>query len=453
MSLILTILAIILVVLIVNYETIKFNYRAFLMFARGVIAPNKFWANASETLLTDASGVQFYTELKKKYGNFAPKNFFGRQIYLVMHVPYMKEMLDKSPDIFGVGTVKYDVFKSFMSKNVGVSHGCPWKNRRILNERVLSTDKIPRYAEIYHKYIYDIFKSQSKLPTNFNDFNKIGQEITFKIVFNQNTVIPEVFEIFPEANDFSAIWYGEATINPRVKDTYTEYLNSQIDNPQQFSLVNLAVDSIKTIKPCHNENEKEEIFHQIPHWLFPIVSTFHTNLPRFMTILINHPKDYTRVINELNSLKENLNTASSFYELPYLRKCILESLRLNNPVTTTFRTLLQDYKFSETEYFPKFSEFLILNAPVLRDPAFFKEPNKFIPDRWTPEAENSYYAIMFNQGAQRCPAKELAIFLIMSGFINLLEVADTTQIQVKKIDTDYVPQILNPFSLKFKYKK
>ena len=32
-------------------------------------------------------------------------------------------------------------FKSFMKDNVGVSKGCPWKHRRILNEKVLDTDK------------------------------------------------------------------------------------------------------------------------------------------------------------------------------------------------------------------------------------------------------------------------------------------------------------------------
>ena len=292
----LIILSLIVVILYIYYETIKFNYRAFLMFNRGVIAPNKFWANASETLLSDASGVKYYTELKKKYGHFAPQNFFGRKIYLVTHVPYMKEMLDKSPDIFGVGTIKYDVFKSFMAKNVGVSHGCPWKQRRQLNEKVLSTDKIPRYAELYHKYIYDIIKAQKTLPANFDDFNKIGQQVAFKIVFNQDNVIPQVVNIFPEANSMRAILLGESKLNPHIKKTYTDYLNNQIDDPKTFSLVNLATNSIKDIKLCHNENKKDEIFHQISHWVFPIVSSFHSNIPIFMTLIRNYPISYTTLI-------------------------------------------------------------------------------------------------------------------------------------------------------------
>ncbi|NIR11881.1 MAG: cytochrome P450, partial [Candidatus Aminicenantes bacterium] len=101
-----------------------------------------------------------------------------------------------------------------------------------------------------------------------------------------------------------------------------------------------------------------------------------------------------------------------------LRAVILETLRLNNPVVTTFRTLDSDYTFSHSgRSFSKGDQFLILNNPVLRDPTFFYEPNRFIPERWVPSLEGSYYAIMFNQGPQKCPGKDLAIFILGSSLV------------------------------------
>jgi hypothetical protein len=91
--------------------------------------------------------------------------------------------------------------------------------------------------------------------------------------------------------------------------------------------------------------------------------------------------------------------------------------------------------------------------PVLRENEYFNEPNKFIPERWNDEMEQSYYVIMFNQGPQRCPSKELVIFLCQSfiyQFFKIHMINDKTKIDINKIDTDKIPQITNPFSFKIK---
>ena len=122
----------------------------------------------------------------------------------------------------------------------------------------------------------------------------------------------------------------------------------------------------------------------------------------------------------------------------------METLRLNNPVITTFRTLTQDYSFDEKYSFKKGTQFLILNNPVLREDEFFEKPNKFIPSRWTPEMEKSFYALSFNQGPQRCPAKELVISLSQSFIYNFFLMNHIETIKVKKINIFNVPQIMNP---------
>ena len=80
-----------------------------------------------------------------------------------------------------------------------------------------------------------------------------------------------------------------------------------------------------------------------------------------------------------------------------MRKCILEALRLMNRLITTFRTLTKDYTFDDKYSFQKGTQFLILNNPVLRESEYYNQPNSFIPERWTPKMEKSYYAISFNQ--------------------------------------------------------
>ena len=117
------------------------------------------------------------------------------QLFLVTNNKHIKTILDNSPNIFGVGDLKYRFFKSFMRKNVGVSNcpfiekknGCPWKMRRQINERALNTNKLHIYAS---KYNQDIRKSLLKLNDKsiftYNDFIKFGKLFTSQIVFNTN---------------------------------------------------------------------------------------------------------------------------------------------------------------------------------------------------------------------------------------------------------------------------
>ena len=95
---------------------------------------------------------------------------------------------------------------------------------------------------------------------------------------------------------------------------------------------------------------------------------FITTIPRLLLLLCNHTKVFKKVIQEIYSINENYK---EIYHLDFLRKCILETLRLNNPVITTFRTLTQNYTFDNKYSFKKGTEFLILNNPVLREKEFF----------------------------------------------------------------------------------
>ena len=185
---------------------------------------------------------------------------------------------------------------------------------------------------------------------------------------------------------------------------------------------------------------------QIPHFIFPIAGLFLTTMTRILLLVFNHSEVLQRVHQEIRSTENN---SISIYQMNYIRKCIMETLRLMNPLITTFRSLSEDYTFDENYSFTKGTQFLILNNPVLRE-EFFHEPNKFIPERWTPELEKSYYAISFNQGPQRCPSKELVIFLCQSFLYHLFtskEIKENTHIKINKINTDNIPQITNPFKI------
>ena len=286
----------------------------------------------------------------------------------------------------------------------------------------------------------------SKNFKTFKDFQKLGKYMTSKIVFNTTKINKNIFNLFSEANTTDA-FYPKFKMNPYIDYKYNQYLEKHINNPNIYSLIELSLNKF---------SDKDEIKHQIPHFIFPLVGLYVTSIPRILILLLNDKYSLNKVINEINSIDIH-NTSelltTKIYKLPYLRKCILETLRLMNPLITTFRTLNQDFSFDEKYHFQKDSQFLILNNPVLREKEYFKNPNSFIPERWNKEMEQSYYAISFNQGPQRCPAKELVIFLAQSFIYNFFKMFDSSSIKVETIDITNVPQIINPCSVKIKLKK
>ena len=430
---------IITLIIYINYDNIKIWFLNRIIVQRGILTPNYFWYKISDIFLSDGAGINLYNDFKQKHGDFALSYMFYKKLYLVTNNDYIKIILDNSPDIFSVGDIKKQFFKSFMEKNVGVSNGCPWKRRRKINEVALDTDTLHKYSDKYNKDIYQqllIWKDKENL--DYNNFFKLGKKMVAKIIFNTDDIHEDIFNILSEANTIDVFSNPDFKIDPKIYNNYINTLNYHIDNPKPESLVDLCL----TVS-----NDKEEILHQIPHFIFPIVGLYITSLPRLLIMIFNHKDVLEKVINEVNSVKD-INSVN-IYQLTYIRKCIMETLRLINPLVTTFRSLSQDFKFDDKYSFKKGTQFLILNNPVLREKEYYENPDKFIPDRWTPEMEKSYYAISFNQGPQRCPAKELVIFLLQSFIYNFFKIKNitmNTMVEINEVDINNIPQITNPFS-------
>lgn len=406
-----------------------------LIYKRGILAPKcKHW-ETSDRELKDASGVLLFYKIKERHRTFFKMKILGEEVWLVTSMKYIKLILDNSPFVFGVGKLKNQTFKSFMSENVGVSEGCPWKKRRKWNDEVLDFR-----TDVMHLHIRQILL-ENNIPLNFSAFTDMGKKIVLRIVFNNDNINPEIFNIFSEANSLKVFSDSNFQIDPKLMSTYLKHLNENISNPRRNSLLYFA----KKIIPDRNE-----LIHQIPHWMFPITGLIATTVPRLLLILLHHPSTFQKLINEISQI--DVRSVKEITRCYYLRSCILEMLRLNNPVVTTFRTLLNpQFQFPESDVtFQRGTQFLILNNPILRDPAFFNEPNKYKPERWNKNMENSYYSIMFNQGPQKCPGKEMAIFITSSFIIQFLQKVGKRKLVTKqKIDVNFIPQMINPCKIKF----
>ena len=429
------------------------NHMTKVIILRGLIDPNYNWWAQSDKLV-DKSGILFFNHLVSKHQKpFIPIKLLHVSGYLVTDVRYIEIILNHSPYIFNVGELKYNFFKSFMKYNVGVSTGCPWERRRQVNTSTLFTDGKHCNVDLYDKFIYGIIHCHH-LPSNFEDFLNLAKKIATKIVFNKDTPAKPIFDVLAYANSFKPFEKKDFKVPEKLHQAYLTYMKDSIQHPVKDSLVGISTIMYQQMK-SKREMTELELVHQIPHWIFPIASAIHTTVPRLLLLLYNHPDKLQQVATEINEIYSP-HHPKTIYHLKYLKKCILEAFRINNNVVSLFRKLEQDFTFDKHYSFKKGSQFFILTNPILRSEKYFDNPDEFIPERWHGGTDTKKYAALsFSRGPQKCPGKEITIFVITSFIVHLFEKAGITQnikrLRTKKINVTDISHAINPCEIQIAY--
>lgn len=128
-------------------------------------------------------------------------------------------------------------------------------------------------------------------------------------------------------------------------------------------------------------------------------------------LLSQSPEIEARLHDEIDRvLGGRLPTVADIPSLPFVEKVVTETMRLYPPAWIIGRRAQQDYPFDG--YIAPARSIVIVSPYLLqRDARSFPEPDRFIPDRWTPEFKASlpqFAYIPFGGGARRCIGESFA---------------------------------------------
>jgi cytochrome P450 len=136
-----------------------------------------------------------------------------------------------------------------------------------------------------------------------------------------------------------------------------------------------------------------------------------------------HPAALERLQVEIDSCSGNhALRAETVLSLPHLSSVVEETLRLNPPVWAWTKRALEKDVLGDFEI--KKGQILFLSPYLVhRDPSLWKDPNRFDPDRWTPElreaTKGAYFP--FGMGPRTCVGKHFALLeakLILTHFLS-----------------------------------
>jgi cytochrome P450 len=166
----------------------------------------------------------------------------------------------------------------------------------------------------------------------------------------------------------------------------------------------------------------------------------------FMTFatfeLLSHPERLARLREELGECERKLGRLPSFQELrelPYLTGVILESFRLNHPVSSRLPRYdpNNDMKYGDT-VIPKGVHVSISLYDIYLNPDIFPNPHAFEPERWLNQEDRRRlrkYVNNFGRGPRSCIGVDVANMEIYLTLGRLF--APSAGFDMELHDTDY----------------
>jgi cytochrome P450 family 6 len=109
-----------------------------------------------------------------------------------------------------------------------------------------------------------------------------------------------------------------------------------------------------------------------------------------------------------DALKKHGNQLSydSVADMDYLEQCVNETLRKYPVVSSLQRVAIQDYQLPDSSIIiPKNQPVMIPVHTIHHDPSIYADPEKFDPDRFTPEEvgkRHPFAFLPFGQGPRIC---------------------------------------------------
>ncbi|XP_076756472.1 cytochrome P450 4C1-like [Xylocopa sonorina] len=247
--------------------------------------------------------------------------------------------------------------------------------------------------------------------------------------------------------------------------TNDRYLTGFNDNPSkkcvddglQIRKKRLAMLDLLIAAHRSNQIDEEGIREEVDTFMFRGHDTTTTAIAFTIMLLAEHPEIQSHVRAEVISVLEANGgklTPSALQCLPYLERCIKESLRLYPSVPFIARKTEKEIKLHKY-LIPVKTMVNIHIYDTHRDPRYWPNPNVFDPDRFLPEnahGRHPYSYVPFSAGPRNCIGQKFAMLELKSTLAHLLSNFTFEPVDYLKdvsINLDLVLRPLHPIRTKF----
>ncbi len=375
--------------------------------------------------------IQMLMNLAREYGDIVHFRFLTDHIYLLSHPDYIKEALTTENRNLQKGYA-LQLAKNVLGEGLLTSEGDFHHRQRRLIQPAFHHQQVATYATTMVQYTtrtrnrwkdgatLDIHKEMMRLTlsivgkTLFDadlevEAEEIGKALSEVLEgLNRTTTIPlgEILERIPfPAN--RAYQQARKRLDATIYRIINERRESGEDRGDLLSMLLAAQDTEGDGGRMSDKQVRDESM--------TIFLAGHETTANALTwtlyLLSQNPEVEERLHQEIDTvLAGRPPTFEDVPKLSYTKKVLTESMRLYPPAWVLGREAIRPLQIGEY-VIPTGAGVLMSQYVVHHDPRYYPEPNRFNPERWTPEFEKNlprFAYFPFGGGARSCVGEQFA---------------------------------------------
>jgi cytochrome P450 len=392
--------------------------------AREVPGPKTLWP-LGHVYAFRRDPLRFLTRMAREYGDVVRFSAGPQRIYLLNHPDYVRDVLVTHHGRFHKGRALQRA-KRLLGEGLLTSEGDFWRRQRRLAQPAFHRRRVNSYGHVmveqaaragarwHDGQTLDISGEMMRLTlavvgkTLFDadvesDADEVGEALTEVMNLFGYLMLPfsELLEKLPLAPR-RRFMRARARLDAVIYRIVEEHRRAGTDRGDLLSMLLLAEDSEGDGTGMSDEQLRDEVM--------TLFLAGHETTANALTwtwyLLARNPEAEARLHAELDAVLEagRMPTVEDAAALVYTEMVVAEAMRLYPPAWAVGRLAVEDHEVNGY-VIPRGSLVLVSQYVMHRDPRFFPDPERFRPERWTPEAKAarpqfSYFP--FGGGPRRC---------------------------------------------------
>jgi cytochrome P450 len=420
--------------------------------AKGVILRRPRVVAMAQWMDLDRRAVKRMQQLRDKYGTGPLMlRLPVRNQAVILDPTHVRQVLDHSPDPFSTASSeKRAALSHFEPKGALITPPGPERrDRRRFNEQVLQSDNpMHRLAERFASVVDEeaghlldaVRRGGGELV--WDEFIEAWFRAVRRVVFGDSARDDEELRELINELRSDGNWAFLKPKREHLRERFFERLNAHLARAEPGSLAAVIASVPKSRSTAPD--------HQVPQWLFAFDPAGMTTF-RALALLASHPEQTERAREEIRS-----HGAPTTHLLPFLRACILESLRLWPTTPMVLRQTTEETRW-ESGVMPEKTGVMIFAPFFHRDDQRLPYANRFSPELWLEEGKEDqarppmdWPLIPFSGGPAICPGRNVVLLLTSNMLAAVLGERQIRLVSEPKLQPGQLPGTLNNYGLRFR---
>lgn len=409
------------------------------LMARGAIVRRQRVVDALDRLDADRRAVRRLQRLRERYGRGpvllrAP----GRRLALLLAPDDVHRALGQTPDPFTPANLeKRAALSRFQPHAALISEGAARAERRRVNEDALQPERpIHRFGdEIVRKVAEEadaLLDDARRAGTlTWDRFAPAWWRMVRRVVLGDAAREDHWDTLATLRAD--ANWAYLAPKRRGLRDEFLRRVEQYVQGAEPASLASLVASAPAGSYPHE----------QVPHWLFAFDAAGMASI-RTLALLDAYPEQAARARDEVGAAD-----LSAPADLPFLRACVLEAVRLWPTTPAILRDTSAPTSWGSGTL-PAGAAVLVFAPFFHRDDERLPYADSFSPDLWMGEQDRDWPLIPFSEGPGVCPGRNVVLLTTSSLLAKVVAARPPRPGSGRALDSGRpLPRTLSPFRLTF----